>query len=102
MTTASVVRMEFQNELMRRHQIEIKASNSHFGELDDQSQYDKNRYIYFTNAKTFEQFTKMAKIRPHKKNIHILKDQTDEDWGKFLDKYYLNIRKVKPVLKKEG
>jgi hypothetical protein len=101
MTTPNVVRVEFQNELMRRRQIEIKINNHPSVELDDQNQYDRNRYIYFTNAKTFEQFTKMAKIRPQKKNIHILKDEVDEDWSKYLEKYYLNIRRVKPLLKKE-
>lgn len=44
----------------------------------------------------------MAKVRPHKRNIHILKDEVDEEWSKYLDKYYLNIRKVKPLFRKEG
>lgn len=60
---------------MRKRQMEIKLNDQSPGETEDQSQYDKSRYIYFTNAKTFEQFTKMAKIRPHKRNIHIMKDE---------------------------
>jgi hypothetical protein len=44
----------------------------------------------------------MAKIHPQKRNIHIMRDEVNEEWSKYLDKYYLNIRKVKPLLRKEG
>jgi hypothetical protein len=31
-----------------------------------------------------------------------MRDEVNEEWSKYLDKYYLNIRKVKPLLRKEG
>ena len=44
----------------------------------------------------------MAKIRPQKKHIRIMKDEGDEEWNKYLEKYYLNVRKVKPMMIREG
>lgn len=60
---------------------------------------ENNRFVYYANAKTFEQFSKMAKIKNNKKAD--AKEEHDEDWKKYLDKYYLNIRKVKPLLKRD-
>lgn len=31
-----------------------------------------------------------------------MKDDVDDEWNKYLEKYYLNIRKVKPIMIKEG
>lgn len=60
--------------------------------------------MYFTNAKTFEQFTKMSKIKPNRQLSPTKEDLSKVDsqgeWTKYLDKYYLNIRKVKPIYRK--
>ena len=58
-----------------------------------------NRAMYFTNAKTFEEFTKMNKVKLKSKKEEV--DTTEEQWKKYLNKYYLSIRKVKPLMKKD-
>lgn len=96
--TANVVQVEFQEEMVKaRKKADSKLREIPEGEPENNS--EKGKFIYFSNAKTFEQFTKMAKIRP-KKNPNLIKDEIDEEWSKYLDKYYLNIRKVKPLLRK--
>lgn len=57
--------------------------------------------MYYTNAKTFEEFTRVNKIKTSKKSSQADEENADEKWKKYLDKYYLSIRKVKPLLKKE-
>jgi hypothetical protein len=99
MTTPTVVRVQFQEELNKsRRRVEKKIKESVEGESET-TPLEKNRYVYSTNAKTFEQIIRMAKIHPHKRNLHIMKEEADEE---FLDSYYLSIRKVKPFLKKDS
>lgn len=70
--TANVVQVEFQEEMGRaRKKADSKLKEIPEGEAENSN--EKRKFIYFSNAKTFEQFTKMAKIRP-KKNPNLIKD----------------------------
>ena len=55
--------------------------------------------FYLANAKTFEQFSKMNKMRQTRRLSQMTKEEVDEEWKKYLDKYYLSIKKVQPILK---
>lgn len=71
-TTANVVQVEFQEEMVKaRKKADSKLREIPEGEGENSN--EKGKFIYFSNAKTFEQFTKMAKIRP-KKNPSLIKD----------------------------
>lgn len=101
MTTPTVVRMQFQDEVVRpKKRIDRRLMELPEGELEI-GQLDRTKYVYFANAKTFEQFTKMAKVQPNRRNLQIMKEEAEEEWSRYLDSYYLNIRKVKPLLKKD-
>jgi hypothetical protein len=55
-----------------------------------------SKAVYYTNSRTFEEFTKLNKIKAARK-ILVEDESTDEQWKKYLNKYYLSIRKVKPL-----
>lgn len=42
----------------------------------------------------------MAKIRPQQRGDSLKIGSEQEKWQKYLNKYYLSIKKVKPFLKK--
>ena len=67
----------------------------------EEDRVEKSKALSAANAKTYEQFTRMAKIHPHKRNMISIREEIDEEWGKYLDKYNLNIRKVRPLYLKE-
>ena len=58
-----------------------------------------NRLLNWSGTKTFEQFGKFTKFKPTKKMRSKNVDELETDWKKYLDRYYLNIKKVTPLLK---
>lgn len=42
----------------------------------------------------------MSKINPLQKSSHQTREQIEEEWKKYLDKYHLNINTIKPILKR--
>ena len=58
-----------------------------------------NRILNWSGTKTFEQFGKLNKFKPTKKIHSKNADELESDWKKYLDRYYLNIKKVAPLLK---
>ena len=41
----------------------------------------------------------MSKMRQSRRLSQMSKEEVDEEWKKYLDKYYLSIKKVKPLSK---
>ena len=79
MTTPTVVKMQFQDDVVRtKKRVDRRLMELPEGELEI-GQLDRTKYVYFANAKTFEQFTKMAKVQPHRRNLHIMKEEAEEE-----------------------
>ncbi len=62
------------------------------------------KYFYCTNARVYDQFVQFNKnkINASLKFNNLPRSYSSkptEDWNKFLDKYYLNVKKIKPESK---